>query len=86
MNVILTAIGVYSVNTKDESIIQAHRKVQDIVLSHEHVKQMHGFYLLEEQKTMRFDVVISFDARIGKLSAGKSQKVCRRNSRIMSFR
>ncbi len=29
MNVILTAIGVYSVNTKDESIIQAHRKVQD---------------------------------------------------------
>jgi hypothetical protein len=23
---------------------------------------MHGFYLLEDQKTMRFDVVISFDA------------------------
>ena len=62
-HVILTAIGVYSVNTKDENVIQAHRKVQDIVLAHEHVKQMHGFYLIEEQKTMRFDVVISFDAR-----------------------
>ena len=62
-HVILTAIGVYSVNTKDENIIQAHRKVQDIVLAHEHVKQMHGFYLHEEQKTLRFDVVISFDAK-----------------------
>ena len=62
-HVILTAIGVYSVNTKDESIILAHRKVQNIVLAHEHVKQMHGFYLLEKQKTMRFDVVISFDAK-----------------------
>ena len=68
--VILTAIGVYSVNTKDENVIQAHRKVQDIVLAHEHVRQMHGFYLLEEQKTMRFDVVISFDA-------GDRKAVCR---------
>jgi hypothetical protein len=24
---------------------------------------MHGFYLIIEQKTMRFDVVISFDAK-----------------------
>ena len=62
-HVILTAIGVYSVNTKDENIMEAHRKVQEIVLTHEHVKQMHGFYLLEEQKAMRFDVVISFDAK-----------------------
>jgi len=61
--VVLTAIGVYSVNTKDENVIRAHKKVRDIVLSHEHVKQMHGFYLLEDQKTMRFDVVVSFDAK-----------------------
>ena len=61
--VILTAIGVYSVNTKDEEIIQAKRQVEEIVFSHEHVRQMHGFYLLKDQKTMRFDVVISFDAR-----------------------
>jgi len=61
--VILTAIGVYAVNTKDENVIQAHRKVRDIVLAHENVRQMHGFYLLESQKTMRFDVVISFDAK-----------------------
>lgn len=62
-HVVLTAIGVYSVNTKDENIIQAQQKVQDIVLAHEHVKQMHGFYMREDPKTMRFDVVISFDAK-----------------------
>ena len=62
-HVILTAIGVYSVNTKDENVIQTRRKVEEIVLAHEHVRQMHGFYLLEDQKAMRFDVVVSFDAK-----------------------
>ncbi len=62
-HVLLTAIGVYSMNTKDEEIIRAKERVQDIVFAHEHVRQMHGFYLLKEQKTMRFDVVISFDAK-----------------------
>ncbi len=61
-HVILTAIGVYSVNTKDEKVIQAKKQVEEIVLSHEYVRQMHGFYLIMEQKTMRFDVVISFGA------------------------
>lgn len=61
--VILTAIGVYSVNTKDEEIIRAKEHVREIVFSHQYVRQMHGFYLLKEQKTMRFDIVISFEAR-----------------------
>jgi len=62
-HVILTAIGVYSVNTRDEEIVQAKRQVEEIVLSHEHVRQMHGFYLTKDEKKMRFDIVISFDAR-----------------------
>ncbi len=62
-HVILTAIGVYSVNTKDEEIIQAKKKVEEIVFSHEHVRQMHGFYLTKEEKKIRFDIVISFDAK-----------------------
>ncbi len=62
-HVILTAIGVYSVNTKDEEVIAAQKKVREIALSHDHVRQIHGFYLLKEQKSMRFDIVISFDAR-----------------------
>ena len=62
-HVLLTAIGVYSVNTQDEEVIKAKEQVREIVFAHEHVLQLHGFYLLKEQKTMRFDIVISFDAK-----------------------
>ncbi|MCR5274168.1 MAG: cation diffusion facilitator family transporter [Clostridiales bacterium] len=61
-NVILTAIGVYSTNTKDEEVIRTRTEVSSIVLSHEHVRQIHGFYLLKEKKMIRFDIVISFEA------------------------
>ena len=61
-HVILTAIGVYSVNTKDADVVAARKKVSGIVSAHPFVKQMHGFYLVKDQKTMRFDLVISFDA------------------------
>ena len=62
-HVILTAVGVYSVNTKDEESIRAREQVRKIVFSHEFIRQMHGFYLLKEKKTLRFDIVISFDAK-----------------------
>lgn len=62
-HVILTAIGVYSINTQDKEVIEAQKKVKEIVFAHEHVKQLHGFYLLKEKKAMRFDIVISFDAK-----------------------
>ena len=60
-NVILTAVGVYSMNTKDKEITETRKKVRDIVFTHEYVKGMHGFYLDKENKHMRFDVVLSFD-------------------------
>ena len=62
-HVVLTAIGVYSVNTKDEDVIRARKQVEKIALSHEYVRQLHGFYLLKDEKSMRFDLVISFDAK-----------------------
>ena len=62
-HVILTAIGVYSVNTQDEEVIRTKEQVREIVFAHEYVRQMHGFYLVKEKKTMRFDIVISFDAK-----------------------
>ena len=69
--VILTAIGVYSVNTKDAEIIEAYKKVKDLVLSHEYVRQIHGFYMDKEKKTLRFDIVISFDAEDRRAVYGK---------------
>ena len=53
----------YSVNTRDEEVIRAKARVEEIVFSHEFVRQMHGFYLTKEEKAMRFDIVISFDAK-----------------------
>ncbi len=61
-HVLLTAIGVYAMNTKDAESIEILRQVKEIALAHPHVKQLHGFYLDKEQNTMRFDIVVSFDA------------------------
>ena len=61
--VVLTAIGVYSVNTKDEEVIETRKKVREIVFANPYVKQMHGFYLTKDRKTIRFDIVVSFDAK-----------------------
>ena len=61
-NVILTAVGVYSVNTKDPEAAAMREQVRSIALSKEYVLQIHGFYVDFETKKMRFDLVISFDA------------------------
>ncbi len=62
-HVLLTAIGVYSVNTKDEEIIQTKKRVEEIVFANEYVRQLHGFYLTKDEKKIRFDIVVSFDAK-----------------------
>lgn len=59
--VILTGIGVYSYNTQDPEIVQIRGTVQKTVLAHDWALQYHGFYVDTANKTMRFDVVISFD-------------------------
>ncbi|MBR1422484.1 MAG: cation transporter [Ruminococcus sp.] len=59
--VILTAIGVYSMNTKSELAKKVKDDVAKIVFSHENVLQLHGFHLDEEIKNIRFDIIISFD-------------------------
>ena len=61
-NVLLTAIGVYSINTTNPEAVEAREKVAGIVMSHDYVLQMHGFYLDQQEKTIRFDIVVSFNA------------------------
>ena len=62
-HVLLTAIGVYSYNTKDPVAAAAREKVSQIVAKSPYVLQMHGFYLDQTEKTIRFDIVVSFDAK-----------------------
>ena len=59
--VILTGIGVYSFNTSDDEAAVIRNTVQETVLAHDWSLQLHGFYADTENKTMRFDVVLSFD-------------------------
>ena len=59
--VILTGVGVYSYNTKDEKAALIRNDVQKIILMHDWALQLHGFYVSIAEKQMRFDVVLSFD-------------------------
>lgn len=59
--VILTGVGVYSYNTSDELVSTIRNNIQKTVLEHDWALQLHGFYADTEKKTIRFDVVVSFD-------------------------
>lgn len=59
--IILTGVGVYARNTSNEEAAQIRNQVQQIVLAHDWALQMHGFYIDIPQKTLQFDVVLSFD-------------------------
>ena len=59
--VLLTGVGVYARNTKDDQVSALRSAVTRIVLSHEGVLQMHGFYADVEKKTIGFDVILDFE-------------------------
>lgn len=59
--VILTGIGVYSYNTSNDEAAGIRNAIQKKIFSHEWALQMHGFYVDIELKSLRFDVVVSFD-------------------------
>jgi cation diffusion facilitator family transporter len=59
--VILTGVGVYSHNTSNEEVAVIKNTVKEKVLSFDWALQMHGFYVDMEEKSIRLDVVISFD-------------------------
>ena len=62
-NVILTGVGIYSINTKDTEAITIRERVLQIVRDNPYVLEVHGFYVDKIKKTIRFDVVVSFDAK-----------------------
>ena len=60
--IILTAIGVYARNAANTRAAQIREEVYALATSHDYVLQAHGFYLDEEQKVIRLDVLVSFEA------------------------
>ena len=61
MGVVLTAIGVYSYNTSQDEAAVMRDNITRTIIAKEHVLQVHGFYVDMEEKTIRFDAVLSFD-------------------------
>lgn len=61
-DVILTGVGIYSVNTKNPEAVEARARIKEIVMNVPYVVEMHGFYIDTAEKTVRFDIVVSFDA------------------------
>ena len=50
-------------HTSDDEAARIRNEVQKIVLSHDWALQLHGFYVDTKAKTIRFDVVLSFDIK-----------------------
>lgn len=61
--VIVTGVGVYAYNTKDDEAAAIRNRVMNLVLSHDWALQLHGFHADTAAKTLRFDVVMSFDIK-----------------------
>ena len=59
--VIVTGVGVYAYNTRDDEAAAIRNRVMSLVLSHDWALQLHGFHADTAAKTLRFDVVMSFD-------------------------
>lgn len=61
--IIMAAVGIYSRNTQDDEVHKIETDVRHIVLSHEGVIQLHGFFLDREEQSMRFDIIIDFNIK-----------------------
>ena len=58
--VILTGIGIYAANLDGSEGADLFLKVRKLVMAHDHVLQIHGFYV--QDKDVRFDLVVGFEA------------------------
>lgn len=59
--IIMAAIGIYSINTSDDMAQEIKHSVTKMVMSREHILQMHGFHLDSENKVISFDLIVDFD-------------------------
>jgi len=59
--IVLSAIGIYSIDKTNPDVRGARKKIKKILSKYNTVLQMHGFYFNKEKKTIQFDIVISFE-------------------------
>ena len=60
--VILTGIGVYALNTKDDLVKTLRSRVIGLITTHDSVLQVHGFNFNKETGTVSVDVILDFES------------------------
>lgn len=61
-NVLITAVGIYAIKY-DKKTIEMRKEIKSVLNKYEGILQFHAFYVDEETKTIRFDVVLDFDVK-----------------------
>ncbi|WP_026494839.1 cation diffusion facilitator family transporter [Butyrivibrio sp. WCD3002] len=61
--VALEAVGIYSQNSDNSVAGKLHNDIVRVIKKHEHIKQIHGFYLDEVRDRVSFDMVVTFDEK-----------------------
>ena len=61
--VIMSAIGIYSRNTVDDDVKEIRTRLTHLIMSHEGVLQIHGFYVDQTRKIITCDVILDYELR-----------------------
>lgn len=59
---IFLTVGIYAVNTHDNESAHIGHEIRQIAVAKECVMQTHGVYVNPEDKDIKFDILVSFDA------------------------
>ena len=70
--VALAGVGIYSMNTKNDEIKAMRSNITHIVMQHEGVLQMHGFYADTEKKTLNLDIILDFELDKGETNRAQT--------------
>lgn len=57
----LATVGIYSRNTSSDEVAEMRSDITRVVMEHEGVLQMHGFFVDVERKNVSFDLIIDFE-------------------------
>ena len=62
-HVVLSAIGIYSINETSEAIAEIRETIQRITEADSRILQLHGFYCDLTNHIIRFDIIVSFSVK-----------------------
>lgn len=58
--ILLTGIGIYTLNTQSDTVKAMRSHITRLVMAHEGVLQIHGFYVDASQKIISLDVILDY--------------------------